>query len=351
VVHLRSCSQITLRDTSVHGAYLTMGRVNEQMHGVFVAEGCTEIVVERVRVHQTAGDGIRFLGSPTERVRKVWINGCRLIQNKRSGLAFQRSVEQVWVRGCVIEMTPPSTDACLDFEPTGDPAAAGIAPRDIIIDGNMMVHGTATIAVSLSGRSDANRLSHVQFTNNLLIGGSIFVTDVDRLLMRGNIVVVPADGPPRIPLNVARGGRELSIVANLLVNENPQVDAVLRLSRAAGRGVQRAVVADNLCRTGSGSGILLISATDVAVTGNTVVSTGAGVAGVLAVAENAALDGITIRDNHISIGDGAAGKPESGSTRARRASTTSRSWGTPYAARRTGSPSVAPGSAGRRSAR
>ncbi len=130
------------------------------------------------------------------------------------------------------------------------------------------------------------------------------MTDVDGLVMCGNIVVVPASGPARIPLHVARGGREMSIVANLLVNENPDVDAVLRLGRAGGRGAERVVVADNVCRTAAGSGILLQAATDVVVSANTVVATGAAIAGVDAVAQNALLDAISLRDNHISVDGG-----------------------------------------------
>jgi hypothetical protein len=302
VVHLRSSRRIGLRDLSVHGAYLTMGRVNEQMHGVFVAEGCAEIAVERVRVYQVAGDGIRLLGSPAEPVRRVWVEGCRLIQNKRTGIAFQRDVQQVWVRDCVIEMTPPSNDACIDFEPTGQPPAS--APRDIVIDSNMLLHGTATGAVALSGIDDARRLRNVRFVDNLVVGGSIFVTDVDGLLMRGNVVAVPSGAPPRISLNVAHGGRDVTVVANLFVNENPQVEAVLQLGRGEGRGVERALVADNLCRTVSGSGILVISAADTAVSRNTVAAAGLCAAGVFAKVENAPLRGMAIRDNIITVDGG-----------------------------------------------
>jgi hypothetical protein len=84
-----------------------------------------------------------------------------------------------------------------------------------------MVHGTEAIAVALSGHNTDDRLTQLQFTNNLLIGGSIFVTDVDRLLIRGNIIVVPPDAPRRIPLDMNRGGRDVVIDTNLLVNGHP----------------------------------------------------------------------------------------------------------------------------------
>jgi hypothetical protein len=301
VVQMRNCTRLTLHGLSVHGAYLTMGAVNEQMHGIFIGEGTQEVAVEQVRVYQTAGDGIRFLGAATDKVRKVWVDRCQIVQNKRTGVAFQRAVEQVWVRDCYIEMTPPSTDACLDFEPTGTLPPDDDALRDIFIDSNLMVHGTDTIAVSLSGISGQHRLVRAQFSNNLVAGGSVFCTDVEQLTIRGNIVVVPETAPARITLNVQRGGRELIITGNLLVNDHPEVEATLRLSEVNQRPVSRALVADNLCLGRSSTGIGLLSAGDVAVHGNMVVSTGDCAQGILIRAESSDMDGISVRDNHVTV--------------------------------------------------
>ena len=139
VLHLRRCTNVTIRDLTVHGAYLTMGKVNEQMHGIFLGEGCEDIIIERVTVFQTAGDGLRLLGArdntvapPIDRpVRRVWVDKCRLVQNKRSGVAVQRNVERVWIRDCFIEMTRPSTDSCVDFEPSGTPARGDESPARV----------------------------------------------------------------------------------------------------------------------------------------------------------------------------------------------------------------------------
>ena len=136
--HAFDCRNSTIGDLSVHGAYLTLAHVNEQMHGIQINQGSEEILIERVRVFQSAGDGIRLLGEPGNKVRKIWIEGCRLIQNKRTGIGFQRAVEFVWIRDCYIEAKPPTTDACIHFEPTGN-----VAPTDVVIDGNVLVHGKA----------------------------------------------------------------------------------------------------------------------------------------------------------------------------------------------------------------
>ena len=82
VIETRDCRCLTLRDFSVHGAYLTMGNTNEQMHGITLNEGSEEIAVERVRVFQAAGDGIRLLAGrrtrrrgrpPTRCARSGWM--------------------------------------------------------------------------------------------------------------------------------------------------------------------------------------------------------------------------------------------------------------------------------------
>lgn len=303
VVQIRHCARITIRDLSIHGAYLTQRRVNEQMHGIVIDNGSEEIAVQQVRVYQSSGDGIRFLSSEHGRVRRVWIDRCRLVQNKRTGVAFQRLAEQVWVRDCYFEASPPSTDACLDFEPTGLGETNDDSPRDVIVDSNMMVHGTPTIAVSLSGVSGVDRLTRVRFMNNLLLGGSIFSTDVDQLTIRDNTVVVTEQAPDRIPLHIQRGGRETMITGNVLVNNHPQIESALRLSGAGDRPSTRTSISGNLCVTRSGNGIAVHSSSDVAIRANTVVSSGACTEGVFLYAQSSDVTGLSVQDNDITVSD------------------------------------------------
>jgi hypothetical protein len=196
VVQMRDCKNLTLRDLSVHGAYLTMDAVNEQMHGIQLNAGCDGIVVERVRVFQSAGDGIRFLGDgrtaakPANKVRRVWVQDCSFVQNKRTGVSFQRAAEFVWVQNCYIEMTPPSTDACVDFEPSGN-----TAPTDVVIDSNVLVHGTPASAVSISGISGADPTRRVQFTNNTVSGGGMESTDAEDVTLAHNTITSGSRGP------------------------------------------------------------------------------------------------------------------------------------------------------------
>lgn len=228
VIEARNCHNLTLRDVSVHGAYLTMGSVNEQMHGIFIAEGCSEIVVERVRVFQTAGDGVRLLGADNNKVRKVWLDKCRLIQNRRTGISFQRAVEQVWVRDCYIEVTPPSTGACIDFEPTGKVPAP--APCDVIIDSNELVHGTAATAVSISGIDGARPSRRVRFTNNSVRGGGIGGVHAQDVTLAHNTILAGERGP----VITFRGNFDgLRVEGNEIVAPDAQTQGV-RLARLDG---------------------------------------------------------------------------------------------------------------------
>jgi hypothetical protein len=287
VIETRDCRNLTLRDLFVHGAYLTMQGVNEQMHGIVLNEGSEEIVIERVRVFQTAGDGLRVAGEPTNTARKIWVDGCRFIQNKRSGVMFQRGAERVWIRNNYIEMTPPSTDACIDFEPS---RGSHFPPTDIVLDSNIMVHRNPTVAVSLAGippspLTGVEPALRVKFTNNILVGGGVLCTDIDQLTVQNNVVVVRADAGSgeriiRIPLQVQRGGHALLITDNLLVNDevahptDAESAAVISLNEVNQRSVTQAMITGNLCAARSGSGIQLRSCDDVAVEANMVVATG-----------------------------------------------------------------------------
>ena len=133
VVLARNCKSLTLRDLTVNGACLSLGSAGAQTHGIFVEHDCEDVVLERVEVFQTAGDAVRLKGEPAHEVRRVWVQGCRLVQNRRTGVAFQRCVEFVWIRDCYIETIPPSTQAGIDFEPSppeGPPVLVAPVPLE-----------------------------------------------------------------------------------------------------------------------------------------------------------------------------------------------------------------------------
>jgi Right handed beta helix region len=306
VIGIFGSRNLTFRELSVHGSYLTLGNATEQMHGIDITAGSEEIAVHRVRVFQSAGDGLRLLGSSDQKARKIWVEGCRFIQNKRSGVSFQRAAEFVWVRNCYIESTIPSTDQSVDFEPTGSGS-----PTDIIIESNIIVHQTGTAAVSLSGISSTDATRRVSFADNIVLGGEIFCTDVAELTIKNNIVLMPAsDRPPGTLLNLARGGESLRVTENLLINERAGTPSVIHLGSSA-RPVSQALLAGNLCITSSGQGINVSSSKpssceDVVIERNMLVATGSCTEGVQVQSDISEVNGISVRDNDITVkGSGA----------------------------------------------
>ena len=302
VIETRDCVRLTLRDLSVHGAYLTMGNTNEQMHGINLNAGTQEMVIERVAVFQSAGDGIRLLGEEDNKVQKVWIDNCRLVQNKRTGVAFQRGSEFVWVRDCYIEMRAPSTDSSVDFEPSGHGA-----PTDIILDSNMIDHHTPTVAVSISGVSGPDPARRVKFVNNIVRGGTVFCTDVEDLSIQDNTIVIIDEpgGDSRIAVHVQRGGHGLAVTGNLLVNQHPATPSMIVISEVNNRPVDRAMIARNLCFSRAGSGIEVRSCEDVQVDGNLLVATGGCSQGITVQASSVSdVSSVSVRDNDITTEDG-----------------------------------------------
>jgi hypothetical protein len=301
-----NCSNITFRDLSVHGAYLTMAKTNEQVHCITLNEGSENITVERVRVFQSAGDGIRFLGrqaNPTtgsveNKVRNVQVKSCQLIQNKRSGLAFQRAVEFVTVRNSYIEMSPPSTDSCIDLEPSGLP------PTDIVFESNVMAHATPPPAVSLSGSDGTNALParRIRFSDNEINGGNIFCTNINQLTIQNNTVrIAPIENVSHIPLHIAYGGDSLIVTGNLLVNDNPNTRSVILLEGV--KEVQRALVANNMCFARAGRGIQCLSSDDITIEGNMIVATDSCNSGIFIRSESSDTDHISVRNNDITVKD------------------------------------------------
>jgi hypothetical protein len=231
----------------------------------------------------------------------VWIDSCRLVQNKRTGVAFQRGSEFVWVRDCYIEMRAPSTDSSVDFEPSGTGA-----PTDIILDSNMIDHDTSAVAVSLSGISGPDPARRIKFVNNIVRGGTVFCTDVDDLSIQDNTIVTADDPgrPVRIPVHVQRGGHGLVVTGNLLVSEHPAATSMIVISQVNNRPVDRAMIARNLCFTRAGAGIEVRSCEDVTVDGNLLVAAGGCSQGIVVQASSVSdVSSVSVRDNDITTED------------------------------------------------
>jgi hypothetical protein len=343
IVRARNCRGLTLRDLTVNGAYLTLASVGVQAHGIFVDAGCEDVVIERVGVFQTAGDAVRLIGSPDQKVRRVWVQGCELVQNKRTGVAFQCCVEFVWITDCYIETIPPSTQAGIDFEPSG-PAGQLVAAADVVIDSNVLLHNTPAVAVSISGRT-GDPAQRIQFTNNTLQGGVMGGIEAHDVTISGNTVitgdtVLAADTGQVMLLRGSFDG--LRVTDNKVVATTGLLDGIhlSRINQVAAAGVR--ISGNDI--TAAGFGIMLdnpgsqvtldgnrirgkgqaqgihIELTgqpgevrrDLRITGNSI--SGFADAGIQISTQNTAerIDGLEINGNEISAGDNSGSRDLTG---------------------------------------
>jgi len=290
------CRRIVFSDLVVDGNRTGLTDPDEQSHGIEVEPGTEDLVIDRCILRECFGDGVRMLGAPGNNVRRVRIQNCLFQTNKRTGLGIQRALEEVLVSQCMFDATV--SDQSIDFEPSG-----ADSPSDMIIDGCIIRHTNRSAAVTLSGISGPDPVVRIRFSNNLVLGGPVFATDVRALTVLGNTIVVPASATPanRIPLQVQRGGEALLITSNLVINEDTGTEAAISLSEVNQRQVSRALVSDNLCFTSARNGIQLLSCDDVAVQSNMVVATNSCSHGVFVRSEASSVDHVSIRDNDVTV--------------------------------------------------
>jgi len=292
-----NCRRVVFKDLVVDGNRTGLTEPDEQSHGVEVESGTEDLVIDRCIVRECFGDGVRLLGTDQadKIIRRVRIENCLFQTNKRSGLGIQRAIEQIIVANCHFDATV--SDQSIDFEPTGSGG-----PTNLVIQGCVINHTNPTKAVTLSGVSGPDPLFDCKFTDNIVLGGPIFCSDVNQLTIQNNTVLVTHLGTvERIPVQVQRGGDAVIISGNVLVNDDSVTEAVISLSEVNRRQVTRALVTQNLCFARSGNGIQCLSSDDVVVQGNMIVATAACGQGVFIRSESSDMDQISVRDNDVTV--------------------------------------------------
>jgi len=288
-----NCRRIVFKDLVIDGNRTGLTNPDEQSHGIEVEAGTEDLVVDRCVLRECFGDGMRLLGAPGQNVKRLRIANSLFQKNKRSGLAIQRALEQVIITNCIFDATV--TDQSIDIEPSGTDG-----PTELLIQGCIINHTNKTPAVTLSGISGPDPLVRCKFSDNMVIGGHIFCTDVDQLTIQNNTILVTNLGTvQRIPVYVALGGDSVIITGNLLVNDNPFTKSVISLEGK--RQVTRALVANNLCFARSGIGIQCLSSDEVAIQNNMVVATDSCGKGILLRSESSSMDNISVRDNEVTV--------------------------------------------------
>lgn len=291
-----NCRRVVFKDLVIDGNRTGLTKPDQQSHGIEVESGTEDLVVDRCILRESFGDGMKLVekgqGGPIKRLR---IENSLFQKNKRSGLVIQRGVEQIIIANCIFDETV--SDNSIDVEPSGLDE-----PTDLVIQGCIINHTNRANAVNLSGNSGPHPLLRCKFSDNIVLGGSIFCTDVNQLTIQNNIIVVTNLGAgQRIPVHVQRGGDSLVITGNLLVNDDTATRAVIRLFETNQRQVTRALVTNNLCFARSGNGISCISSDDVAIQGNMIVATDSCIDGIFLRSEQSSMDNISIRDNDVTV--------------------------------------------------
>jgi hypothetical protein len=286
------CQRLVFKDLVIDGNRTGLTKPDEQSHGIEVEPGTEDLVIDRCILRECFGDGVRLLGAkqPGKNVKRLRIENSLFQTNKRSGLAIQRALEQISITNCVFDATV--TDQSIDFEPSGSDA-----PTDLIIQGCLINHTNGTPAVTLSGISGPDPLVRCKFSDNIVLGGQLFCTDVNQLAIQNNIVL----SPKRTPIAVTRGGDAVVITGNLLVNDGISESAAISLSEGNQRHMTRALVTNNHCFVRSGRGIRCVTSDDVVIQGNMVVATDTCTEGILVRSETSSMDNISVRDNDITV--------------------------------------------------
>jgi hypothetical protein len=292
-----NCRRVVFKDLVVDGNRTGLTNPDEQSHGIEVEPGTEDLVVDRCILRECFGDGMRLLGKGqgSGHVKRLRIENCLFQTNNRSGIVIQRALEQIIIANCIFDATV--SDQSIDFEPSGSDG-----PTDLVIQGCIINHTNKAQAVTMSGISGRQPLVRCKFSDNILLGGPIFSTDVNQLTIQNNIILVTDLGAGgRIPIQVQRGGDSLLITGNLLVNDDAATKAVISLSEVNQRQVTRALVTNNLCFARSGNGIQCLSSDDVAIQGNMIVASDSCAQGIFLRSDQSPMDNISIRDNDVTV--------------------------------------------------
>jgi hypothetical protein len=211
VLSIRKSSHITLRDFTIDGSDGELpedtsqcppgnglgGKIAEHMHGVQV-ENSTDISIDRMKIIKAHGDGLNLIADRTPAntnilfTERVSVTNTHFLDNDRSGLAFQRNVGHVQIRGNYFRNS--GSDQDLDMEPTGGLDDRG--PYETDIDNNLFERVRPGLTVTL-GASRTQPSNGVRFTRNTIRsaspetaeGGCILVYKANNTVIANNTII------------------------------------------------------------------------------------------------------------------------------------------------------------------
>jgi hypothetical protein len=191
---------ITVRDLFLDGDRTGLTDVDTQTHLIkiggsnSVPGGAVGVKVLDCTLTGSVGDGIAILpeaqADSSEEVSDVRIAFCSFTGNGRSGISNQRSARLVQILHNHFE---GNSDQDIDLEPTGSTPGSG--PSGYLIFGNSIVHGNATVAVTLSGVSSTIPASGNTFACNQIRGGTLGLVNARDTLITDNYIEAGLTSP------------------------------------------------------------------------------------------------------------------------------------------------------------
>jgi hypothetical protein len=214
------------------------------------------------------GDGVRLLGllgSPLKWVEQVWIEDCLFTHNGRSGIAVQRLVRGVTIRGNDFTRIQ---DQAIDMEPS-DAGASDIAPRDFEIINNRFFD-TAPLALTITGVGSGDRARNVVVSDNVFTGTGIFLFNSEDVRIERNVI---SSGYGWAPIEIRKKSERIWIVEND-IDARATGKAAIVLTYHTSAAPRSVYVIDNTIRTNGSSGISARDSEVLQVTGNNLLGEG-----------------------------------------------------------------------------
>ncbi|MGH3699165.1 MAG: right-handed parallel beta-helix repeat-containing protein [Pseudonocardiaceae bacterium] len=273
---------------------------DEQTHAIEIFDA-DEIHIERCWFDDTFGDGVRIVGrgatalggTPLDTADKLLIRDCRFKNWGRSGIGCQRAFKQTRITDNFFESN--SGDQAIDFEPTG-----ATSPVEIIIDGNIIMHGTETIAFTIGGINFENN-QRFTVTNNLILNGAVFGLALEHFTFTNNVIVNSASSG-RSALGLIRHVSDGLIADNIIVSasRDPQTAGV-SIFFNNGLAPSRVLLARNIIRSLT-TGIHVLGANSIQVIDNVVQTNDNGDQGIIGVDFESTVEGFPV-DNPVLRGN------------------------------------------------
>lgn len=172
------------------------GKIAERMFDVYVLNS-TDVTIDQMTLAKAHGDGLNLAAQRGETsiplTERVSVTNTQFLDDDRSGIAFQRNVGFVTIRGNYFRGS--GSDQDLDMEPSGGPEDLG--PYEVDIDHNLFDRLTtgSGITVTLGSAGGTRRSNGIRFTNNTIRprsgveGGCVFVYHADNTTIANNTII------------------------------------------------------------------------------------------------------------------------------------------------------------------